>query len=234
MISHLLNFLYPPCCLHCDALIDEKKAFLCPSCFSLLSLINPIRRCNSCFNDGLLDGQLICQICEKNPPPWEFGASAFDYEGPAASLIIAMKYGNCSYLAKGLSGFMAAQFLSLNWPLPDLLIPVPVSFSRFMERGYNQSYLLAKGLGKILGKPVRNVLTRRSGDYSQAALPFKEREQLSHIAFSLKKTKALQGKRILLIDDVITTTSTLRACSEALLEGLPGEIYALTLCRSVC
>ena len=66
-------------------------------------------------------------------------AAAFDYVGPAASLVKKLKYGNQPYLVKGMAGYLVAQFNELQWPFPDAIIPVPLSFSHWLERGYNQS-----------------------------------------------------------------------------------------------
>jgi ComF family protein len=158
--------------------------------------------------------------------------ATFDYKGPIVTLIKKLKYGNQPYLSKGIASFMGAQFVNLNWPLPDIIIPVPQSLSRIFTRGYNQAELLSETLSEILQCPVQKALLRLSGDYTQAALSKEQRTNLTGNSIRLKKKQMLQDKVILLIDDVMTTGSTLKRCAEALLEDCPNSIYALTACHT--
>lgn len=195
--------------------------------------INPEERCNYCFGPDITCERKVCSSCVQNPPVWQRAASALDYDGPAVSLITAMKYGNQPYIAKGAAALMASQFSKLNWPFPDLIVPVPIPFTRWIQRGYNQSWYLAKTLGEMIERPVCKALKRRSGDYSQAGLSSKQRKELGPDSFYLVKKGYLEDKTILLVDDVMTTGTTLRCCAEVLLEGYPNNIYVLTACRSV-
>lgn len=160
-------------------------------------------------------------------------ASAFDYEGPAATLIKKLKYGRQPYLAEGAGAFLAAQFIHLEWPLPDVIIPMPMAALRKFDRGYNQSLLLAQVVGRLLNRPILDLLKRRSGDFSQAGLSRKQRQGLGENAITLKPTDKLRDKSILLIDDVMTTGSSLHRCAEALAGGHPENIYAITVCRAI-
>jgi ComF family protein len=125
---------------------------------------------------------------------------------------------------------MAMQFIDLGWPIPDLIVPVPISWTHWLGRGYNQSLLLAEVISSILGSPVKDIIKRQSGDYSQAGLSRSSRLKLSKGNFSLKPNADVADRVVLLIDDVMTTGSTLRRCAEQLLIQCPREIYALTLC----
>lgn len=160
-------------------------------------------------------------------------AAAFDYQGPAATLVLKMKYANQPYLAKGAGGFLAVQAMRLEWPLPDLIIPVPLTLVHQISRGYNQSLLLAESLGAILQRPVRQVLRRKLLDYSQAGMTKKQRMQLDGGTFSLKKNLDIKDKVIWIVDDVMTTGRTMNCCAEALYAGYPREVYGLLLCRAI-
>ena len=96
-----------------------------------------------------------------------------------------MKYENQFYLAKGAGAFLAKQFLDLNWPFPDVIIPIPLTFTHFLDRGYNQSELMANALGKIINCPVKNFLCRKNEGYSQASLSYQERMLLKENTFYL-------------------------------------------------
>jgi ComF family protein len=160
-------------------------------------------------------------------------AAAFDYEGPAATLMRQLKYGGQSYLAQGAGAYLTAQFLRLEWPMPDYIIPVPMSFMHWLDRGYNQSLLLAESMGEMIQRPVQDILYRRSGDYSQAGLSRWQRQELDGRTIRLNATLDLRDKTVLLVDDVMTTGSTIRKCAEVLMEAAPARIYGLVLCKAV-
>jgi ComF family protein len=160
-------------------------------------------------------------------------ASACEYIGPAATMIRLMKYGNQPELSSTAAAYMAIQWVELDWPKPDCIVPVPCTWLRKLDRGYNQSELIAVELGKMLGVPVMRNLKRAIGDLSQAGLSREQRLKQPLNSFSLKNSGALEDKSILLVDDVLTTGRTLSACAEVLCEGFPKEIYALTFCRAV-
>jgi ComF family protein len=162
-------------------------------------------------------------------------AAAFDYEGPAASLVKGLKYGSLDYLAIGMGAFMAAQYIAMEWPWPDYIIPVPLSSMHLLGRGYNQSALLAASLGHLLQRPVLEVLGRYSGDYSQAGLLRQQRLALNSQCFALRPgfCDKLAGKNLLLVDDVITTGTTLTCCAEVLRKELPATMYAIAFCRAM-
>lgn len=227
-----LHLVYPTTCLHCSLLLAPSKELLCSSCASLLQLIDPKERCLACFNLKEHE-QERCRSCIDHPLLFYRLAAAFDYEGPASSLIKHLKYYNQPYLARGLAAFLAAQFVNLDWPFPDALIPVPISWTHHFDRGYNQSALLARELAAFLKVPVWDVLKRRSGDYSQAGLNLTQRQSLNGERFTVKADHALEDKTLLLIDDVLTSGQTLNRCAEILLEYYPASLYGLTVCRSM-
>lgn len=227
-----INLAYPPICLNCKEGMHDDAHPLCRDCLDLLELIEPAERCPYCFSADFIIEKKVCQDCAKRAPLLNGMAAAFDYVGPAACLIRRLKYSDQSYLANGLAAYMTAQFLRLEWPMPDLLIPVPIALTHWIDRGYNQSELLAQGMSELLKCPVKNALIRKSGDYSQAGLSHKQRLQLDGSLICLKKNQQLQDKCILLIDDVMTTGSTLCKCAEALMEDCPSHIYSLTACRT--
>lgn len=232
-IRSFKDLLFPPLCIHCRESIDEEFAYLCTECTRLLQLIDPKERCPRCFSQDYCAESKRCSCCQPGELALHRLAAAFDYIGPAASIIRKLKYGNQPFLAKGAGAYLVAQFFQLEWPMPDLIVPVPISFTHWLERGYNQSGLLAETVSQILGIPEVSVLTRKSGDYSQAGMDRKQRKTLTSESLLLKKEHQLYDKRILLIDDVMTTGSTLQRCAEVLYEGCPADVYALTFCRAI-
>lgn len=235
VVKSFSDLLYPPLCIHCEQSLEERSLIFCQSCLKLLQIIDPKTRCPYCFSFEFdPENQFCCTPCRQKPQLLHRIAAVFDYEGPATTLIKQMKYGGQPHLAEGAGAFLAAQFVELNWPMPDFVIPMPMASLRKIERGYNQSELLAEVFARFIDRPMLDILKRKGGEFSQAGLNHQQRLQLSSDAFSLRKRHAdIKDKCLLLIDDVMTTGSTLRRCAEALLETYPDQIYGLTVCRAM-
>jgi competence protein ComFC len=234
LLEALTHFTFPPLCLYCKATLPRSQIF-CNECILLLEMIDSKERCPYCFSFEYCPERRLCEVCLNTAPLLNRIGAVFDYEGPAACLIRELKYANRPYLAKGLGAYLTAQFIALQWPMPDLVIPVPMSFTHLLDRGYNQSLLLAKSFAEMIERPISDILSRKSGDFSQAGLSKQQRLSINEGSFYLKKKKSeiVQDKCILLIDDVMTTGTTLNKCAEAILEDFPQSIYALTVCRAI-
>lgn len=237
MLSILLrsfrDLLFPPLCLDCRETIENESSYLCNACVDKLQLIDPAERCPHCFSSDYNLEFKRCLACNPNESHLRGIAATFDYIGPAASIIRKLKYSNQPYLAKGAGAYLVAQLIQIGWPLPDLIAPVPISLTHWLDRGYNQSELLAESVSNLINKPHSLLLQRKSGDYSQAGMNQKQRRALLTDSLSLKNKIPIYDKTILLVDDVMTTGSTLQRCAEVLQGGCPKEIYALTFCRAI-
>lgn len=211
MIPSLLSLLYPPLCLSCEDALHDQDRLLCDHCSSLLELVDPSN--TECL-------------------PFSGVESAFEYLGPAAAMVKKLKYGGLAYLAKPLAAFLVTQWTNLDWPVPDIVIPVPVSWDRKMQRGYNQSALIGQEFAALMKCSYREPLERLVGDYSQAGLSHHQRTLLKESRFRLKNGGEVQDKIVCIIDDVTTTGKTLEQCGRVLLGGHPGKIYGLTVCKT--
>lgn len=230
-----LDLVYPPVCHSCESPLEEGYAILCPYCLDQLEKIDPKERCPLCFSQDIEQVGWPCKCCRRDPPPFNRLLSVFDYEGPAGALVRKLKYSNQRYLVEGMAAHMVEVLLTHQETLPDLLIPIPITWIRSFERGYNQSALLAEEMSTLLNCPYQDRLGRRLGDFSQAGLTKKERLTLSPDAFFLRSSLlsnniSLRGKHILLVDDVFTTGTTLKRASEALAAEYPASITCLTFC----
>lgn len=229
----VVHLCFPTKCLYCEESLPPNDLVLCSSCASLLELIDVSERCSTCFNPLPEPHRLICQRCLLYPSHYFKIGAAFNYEHLASALVKQLKYGDHPALSKGMAAYLVVQLHRLKWPLPDAIVPVPMSFTRRFDRGYNQSLLLAEELGKMLNRPIWEALKRRSGDFSQAALSLEQRRKLEGQSFKLRQNPSIQGKVLLVVDDVMTTGSTLERCAEVLSEGSPATLYALTFCRTL-
>ncbi len=232
MLKSIGDIIYPRYCLHCNEKLtpDYPAPYLCLTCTELLDPLLPEGRCTRCFHKDYHKSKQLCARCLKTPSPFDKSIGLFEYYGPAATLVKKLKYSYKPDLAEGMGAYMAARYLQLGYPKPDVIIPVPITISHWIIRSYNQSDLLARSLGSLLRCPVDNVLTRDNLDLSQAGLSHTQRLALSNKSFRIKKGKKIEGKILLLIDDVSTTGATLHRCGEALLEKGPSKLLSMSFC----
>ncbi len=223
----MLNLVFPGVCIHCDTPLGSPLEKLCAVCLEQMTLIELRGRCKRCFAE-VEEGR--CARCAERGMPFKRVVSAFEYQGPAAALVRELKFGGREELAKDLASWMVVQFLRLDLPMPDLIVPVPQPWVRRVVRGYNQSLLIAREVAALLDRPVQELLHKRSGDFPQTALSKMDREKLASSAIGWKKRGEISDKAVLLVDDVMTTGATLRACGEVLQEGFPAALYAVTFC----
>jgi competence protein ComFC len=233
IFNTFLRLIYPQLCLYCSESLSEQDRLFCATCMSLIELINPQERCPTCFTEEDLLQSGRCRHCSTHPSLFDGIASAFDYTGPAATIAKKMKYSQMPYLSRGAGAYMATQFLRLDWPLPEIIVPVPMNILKEFDRGYNQSQLLAESFSDLMQVPTKKLLKRRCGDYSQAGLSRHQRVSVKTETIFCPLGEAVRGKIVLLIDDVITTGSTLQACGKALQSECPKQLYALSLCRAM-
>lgn len=219
-----LDLLYPPRCVGCA----QDGSLYCETCLALLSRLAP-PICPVC---GLpLERPGVCRQCQEHPLQIDGIRSVAAYEGPLREAIRCFKYAYMRDLAQVLGDLLVA-FWRANPIRVDVIVPVPLHRRRLRERGYNQSALLAIHLGREAKLPVVcDVLQRNRYTTSQVRLGWRERRENVANAFSCVDQR-LAGKRVLLVDDVCTTGSTLAACSEALRSGGARSVHALTVARA--
>lgn len=198
--------LLPGSCLLCGS--DSNACLICPDCAADLPAL-PAAQCPQCA-EQTTHGER-CGACLKTPPHFEATIAVFRYDFPADRIIQALKYGHQLAVAAWLAGKLAERLTTGK----QLIIPLPLHVERLQERGFNQSMEIARALGKCLNLPVdRSSLFRNRATPPQADLPLKERHKNVRGAFEC--TADLSGKEILLIDDVMTTGSTVNEAARVL------------------
>ena len=153
----VLNILYPPLCAHCQTALTKRMPLFCPTCLEQISLIDVQGRCWTCFGE-LYKGR--CERCIHRPVVIHRQLAACEAMGPGRTLFNALRSGRRECIPPAAS-LMAYQWLELKLPLPDFLIPLPVSFWQKQQHGFDANLLLAEELGKIFSAPTKSVLKRR-------------------------------------------------------------------------
>ncbi|MDA0782364.1 MAG: ComF family protein [Rickettsiales bacterium] len=235
LINRTTDILFPPQCFSCRRNI-ESQGSLCSTCWEAIEFITT-PQCNICGTPFELAAQngSICGSCIASPPLFTNARSVFCYNDKSSRIITDFKYYDKTHNCK----YFAAWLLRTGNELiekSDIITSVPLHKIRLLGRRYNQSALLCNSLGKLAEKQVNNeLIIRHKHTRPQAGLTFKTRIKNVKHAFKVNKkfVSEIDGKNILLIDDVITTGSTIDACTKTLLRAGASNVFVLTLAMTV-
>jgi ComF family protein len=230
----LTELLLPRVCIVCEDLMCVDAGRVCAGCWARLPML-PHPRCDRC---GHPTWGSRCRWCELLPP-FVRAARSVCWELPgttAQSVVHALKYGGWPAVADE----MAQRMARLDWPSDvkrerTALVPVPLAAGRLRERGYNQSEALATAVARFIDIPVwTDVLERARATTSQTRLTPEDRLRNVSGAFRTPPAVAakLRGAHVVLVDDVVTTASTLNACAAALYDGGARILSYMTFARA--
>lgn len=224
------EFLFPSniTCFICGDEVVESEFCLCPKCEKNLPKVG--KHCLKCGSPIRSDSN-FCLTCKSSKRYFDFARSPLIYKDGIAHAIQGLKYENRKHLAAPLAKIMETEFFKMKEKIGnfDLIVPIPLSKERFKKRGYNQAELLALELSKLVDVPVEsNCVSRVKDTVSQTKLSFKERQENLEGAFKIESKEKVKGKTILLIDDVLTTGSTISHCAEILKKAGAKVVCALT------
>jgi len=238
-----LDLLFPPCCLVCGEVGGGARPSLCDACWgSIVRLAPPwcvvCGRPFSAFDgpragidrpDGLVD---VCGACRRRRPKFTYARSAALYEGAMREALHAFKFSGKTALA-GPLGDLLVEACGAGLPLPpDLVVPVPLHRARERERGFNQAALLARRVARGLDVPFGGRVVRRvRPTRAQADLSGAERRKNVRGAFAARAGAAPCGRHVLLIDDVLTTGTTVSECARVLIDEGALTVGVLTVAR---
>jgi ComF family protein len=231
----VLDLLYPPVCLSCDMPVASADA-LCPECFrGLRPITAPLCPVLGLPFVASLGPDARSAEAIADPPPFERARSAVIYNDVARALVGKLKYGDRPELARFCSRLVAQAGHEL-WGPDALLVPVPLHRVRHFSRRYNQSTELARALGALTGLPVDPVLVRRKRNTPhQVGLSGDARRRNVAGAFVAHPDALLRlkGRRVVLVDDVITTGATVKAVTKALKSGGAERVDVVSFARVV-
>jgi ComF family protein len=235
LLTPVLNALLPPRCLRCGGGVDRPGA-LCAACWEQVDFIGP-PMCSCCgfpFELAPAEGTR-CGACERRAPAYDHARAVMAYDAGSRDLILGFKHADRTEGAPAYAAWMARAAADLLDTV-DLIAPVPLHRWRLLRRRYNQAALLANGLAARTGLPsVPDLLIRKRNNPSQGHLSPEGRWRNVRGVFAPHpgRTARLAGKRVLLVDDVLTSGATVEACAKVLRRGGATGVDVVTLARVV-
>jgi len=225
----------PPSCVSCGEPVTVQGQ-LCVDCFRLTGFITEpcCVRCGVPFASAAQGGpDRLCPSCRDAPPAFERARAALRYDAQARRLLLPFKHADRTEIARTLVPHMARAGAVLLRQA-DVLVPVPLHRRRLFLRRYNQAAILAHGLARVVRKPtVPDALVRRRATASLGAKSAAERASEVADAFAVRASRVIRlaGRRVLLIDDVMTSGATANACALALLAAGAAAVDVLVAAR---
>lgn len=227
--------VYPVRCPICANIVLPKGEKICPSCREKLPNITG-SRCLKCSKPIEQEEKEYCGDCERKQYHYIKGFAVWIYNEKMRKSLVDFKYHSKKEYAKFYSEEVVQQYREQIRKInPDILVPVPIHHSKLRERGYNQANILAKGIAQQLEIPVlSNLLVRNRKTIPQKNLSDKERLINLQEAFDYNEKEAKKyGRnitRVLLVDDIYTTGSTIEACANVLRYHSITQVYFIVLC----
>lgn len=208
-LRKVFDYVYPNMCGICGKRIFSSS-YTCTNCLSILK----------CYRE---------RIILNSNYPYDYMLNMYEYKGIVKSKICKFKFNEQKYIAKTFGNLIAKRVKELNLEF-DIIIPVPISINRYMERGYNQSYELAKILGKILKKAVcKDILIKIKNNKRQSMLHINERKKNVLGVYKTLKTDKIKEKVVLLVDDIYTTGATINECANVLKKSGANKVLVITI-----
>lgn len=232
MLNLIMDIIFPQnaCCLCRKPGMYNTRNPWCKDCTdTMLDMQKCLPICKKC-GKFLEEGEEICVDCSSTPPQFHVARSVGPYTDSYRIAIKALKFLGKRNLAVRMGTMMADVVKNEPefWPL-DLIVPVPLSKGHLEQRGFNQTEVLAKQIGKELKLSVnKDALVRVKETPAQRELTKEERERNLLYAFKIEDNKDIYRKNILLVDDVYTTGSTSRECTRTLLEAGAARVSVIT------
>ncbi|HEX7968597.1 MAG TPA: ComF family protein [Stellaceae bacterium] len=233
LATALLDLVLPPRCLRCGTAVSETGTLCAPCWRGITFLGSPCCACCGMPFDFEVGAPVLCGACARSHPPFERARAAMRYDEASRRLILAFKHGDRLHLAPALGRWMRRAGAELLAEA-DLLVPVPLHWTRLFARRYNQAAVLAHAIRAAGGPAVgADWLVRRRRTPSQGKRNAMARERNVKGAFAVKPGRAVKGRRIVLIDDVFTTGATVAECARVLRRAGARQVDVLTLARTV-
>ena len=232
LLGDLLDFIYPPFCALCGCRLSAGERSVCRDCWRSLAVIEApyCRRCGLPLNSA----GSPCPACRSRRRMFSFARSFGPFDERLQQIVHLLKYRHRKSLAEPLARLLASVIeRDRRFDNMEAVVPVPLHSVKARTRGYNQSELIASYLAREVGlRLLKKSLRRTRNTPSQSGLGSAQREINVRGAFAVRNPETISGKRLILVDDVLTTGATVDACVQALLQADANEVCVLTVART--
>ena len=229
LLSNIVNYILPPRCLSCSEMIDNHDSF-CPDCWKKLDFIAKpyCVICGFKLNLSILEN-MHCARCLKHKPNFDTARSLLKFNEHAKKIVHAFKYYDRTIYGKTFAKLLCARYYSEIQEV-DFIVPVPMNRFKRLFRMYNPALILAREISNITKKPtIPDMLIKSRWTKSQTSLSQTAREKNLANSLVINKKYKIQESRILLVDDVRTTGSTINKCSTILKSAGVKNVYVVTV-----
>lgn len=231
-LQDLINFIFPPSCPLCNARV-ETHGELCGDCWTAFNWIESTKciKCGFPFASSFdLSPNMMCPTCAAGKCELDLIRSACVYDDASRAAMLPYKHAGHIQYAR----FMARAMI---WALrdvdivPDIVMPVPLASRRLFQRGYNQATLLARPIARAFHVPMDLDSVSRKYRENMGHKTSSQRAQNVHNVFTVRSPDKIRGKKILLVDDVMTTGATFNELRRVLVDAGATAVYGVTFCR---
>jgi ComF family protein len=229
----LVDGVLPPRCLACGDIVGEPHS-LCGRCWAGMTFFGPpwCALCGLPFPHPMAE-DAVCGACAARRPHWDRARAVLRYDKNSRRLVLALKHGDQTHLAAAFGRWMQRAGADVLAGA-ELLLPVPLHWTRLFSRRFNQAALLAQAIHAEGGPPVAaDWLVRRRRTPSQGRLGPLARQRNVAAAFALRPGRTVEGRRVVVIDDVLTTGATAAECARVLRRAGAAYVGVLTLARAL-
>lgn len=231
-LAPLITFVFPAKCRRCEIPMGVGQVhYLCDACWEQIECLKP-PWCQIC---GLPGWSAICTDCRARPPLFRRLRTIAFYEPTLREAIHLMKYEKKQIISEHLIQLLQAHLPEdLGSTDYDFLLPIPLHTNRFRQRGFNQSEQIAQGVAQVWDVPVRTDILARIRDTAPLSRLNSHAERMKNItgAFEIQSPDLIQNRKLLLIDDIFTTGTTINEVLKVLQVANPHCVDVLTLTRT--
>ena len=229
-----LDLVFPVFCVDCKTKLKISDSFVCSNCFTKIRLLTK-KKCRKCSHEiGNFSTTDICNSCHSKRFYFKNCVALIEYNDIARTIFHEIKFKKRRNLLMIFDKVMQSKIDAITHIAQDsTIIPVPMRLGHKRKRTFNQAEIIAKKIAKITKQNFMELLIKNKSTKQQSLLTQKDRLKNLCGSFAVKKNKNIKGKRILIIDDVITTGSTLNECAKELMNAGAREVNCITIARSI-
>jgi len=236
LLARILDFIWPRTCEVCGQPVDRPGRYVCSDCLNRLPFTPTDGCCRRCGRAAeKLSGEFLCTDCQAHRPSFDRAASALSFDMDAREMLNAFKFRHHHWLRNDLVDWLEAVTRArFKVNQIDLALPMPSTVLHRLDRGFNQCAYLGRALAKRLSKPYQGRVLRRKGNPKrQGGLEEEERRKNAIGTFAVRRPEVVCGRTVLVVDDIMTTGSTLSACAAELKAAGAVRVWCVTVARSL-